>query len=122
MKVQTPAKINTLLHILRRRHDGFHELYSHMVPVSIFDTLSVEKHSKGGIILELQGIKLQPPPENNLVMRAAKVFEEVCGFELNLHITLSKTIPVGAGLGGGSGNAAAMLVILNQIFEHPLTN
>ena len=119
MRVLTPAKINTLLHILRHRDDGYHELFSHFVPVDIFDMLEVEYQFEGGILFDLKGCKLNQPKHNNLVLTAAAVFEKALGQPLNLKISLTKNIPPGSGLGGGSGNAGGMLVILNKLLNQP---
>ena len=63
MKLKTPAKINPLLYILSKREDGFHELYMHMVPVSLFDTLSFCKNKKKGLIFKMNGATISVPLE-----------------------------------------------------------
>ena len=117
MKILTPAKINPLLYILGKRKDGFHELYMHMVPVSLFDKLSFSNNNKKGLIFQIKGATFSEPPKDNLVVRAVRLFEEASGITVDLDIILEKHIPSGAGLGGGSGNAAGTLRALNNIFR-----
>ena len=72
MKIQTPAKINPLLYILGKREDGFHELYMQMVPVSLFDTLTLSNNGGQGLNFRMSGADFYDPPEDNLVVRAAR--------------------------------------------------
>ena len=117
---QSPCKVNLLLNILRRRSDGFHELETLMHPIGVFDELSFDR--KG------QGIELQcsdpslPTDDRNLVYRAAKVFLDAAGVKEGMRIRLEKRIPLAAGLGGGSGNAATTLLALNELFGRPLVS
>ena len=117
MKIQTPAKINPLLYILGKREDGFHELYMHMVPVSLYDTLTFAENKKQGLNFRIKGTSFSEPDEDNLVVRAVRDFEQVSRIKVNYDILLEKKIPYGAGLGGGSGNAAGTLQALNYIFR-----
>ena len=117
MKILTPAKINPLLYILGKRKDGFHELYMHMVPVNLFDKLSFSNNNKKGLIFQIKGATFSEPTEDNLVVRAVRLFERATGVTADLDIVLEKNIPSGAGLGGGSGNAAGTLQALNNIFS-----
>ncbi len=121
MKILTPAKINPLLYILSKREDGFHELYMHMLPVSLFDTLSFSKNNKKGLNFRMNGATYSASLEDNLVVRAVRLFEKAAGVTADLDIILEKHIPSGAGLGGGSGNAAGTLQALNHIFRPPST-
>ena len=117
MRIRTPAKINPLLYILAKREDGFHELYMHMVPVSLFDTLSFSKNNEKRLNFRMNGASFSESPEENLVIRALRSFEQACGITAALDVFLEKRIPSGAGLGGGSGNAAGTLRALNHIFR-----
>jgi len=117
MKIQTPAKINPLLYILGKREDGFHELYMHMVPVSLYDTLTFAENKKQGLNFRIKGASFSEPDEDNLVVRAVRSFEQVSRIKVNYDILLEKKIPYGAGLGGGSGNAAGTLQALNYIYQ-----
>ena len=117
MKIQTPAKINPLLYILGKREDGFHELYMHMIPVSLYDTLTFAENKKQELNFKIKGASFSEPDEDNLVIRAVRAFEQVSRIRVNYDILLEKNIPYGAGLGGGSGNAAGTLLALNYIFR-----
>ena len=117
MKILTPAKINPLLYILSKREDGFHELYMHMVPVSLFDTLTFTHNDGQGLNFKVRGAEFSEPPEGNLVVRAVRIFELESGETVNLNVILEKHIPSGAGLGGGSGNAAGTIQALNHLYR-----
>ena len=117
MKIRTPAKINPLLYILGKRDDGFHDLFMHMVPVSLFDTITFSKNNKEELNFRITGASFAEPPEENLVVRAVRLFEKESGIIADLEIMLEKHIPSAAGLGGGSGNAAGTLQALNHIFR-----
>ncbi len=114
-----PAKLNIRLKITGRRPDGYHELVSIMVPVTLFDEIRISPAAEG-IHLETEGIAV-PGDETNLVFRAARAFLSHLGIRRGLSIGLTKRIPVAAGLGGGSSDAAATLTTLNRIFSHPLS-
>ena len=118
MKIQTPAKINPLLYILGKREDAFHELYMHMVPVSLYDTLTFKKNKNKGLNFQIRGASFSEPDEENLVVRAVRGFERLTRINVNYDILLEKKIPHGAGLGGGSGNAAGTIQSLNYIFRY----
>jgi 4-diphosphocytidyl-2-C-methyl-D-erythritol kinase len=120
MRWLAPAKINLSLKILGRRPDGFHDLSSLMVPVSVFDELFFEAKSEGDLefACSTPGIPLD---DGNLVVRAARLFCETFGILPQLRITLNKEIPHGAGLGGGSSDAATTLLALDSLFETRLT-
>lgn len=119
MEIQTPAKINTQLYILKKRKDGYHDLYTHLVPISLFDRIRLNPNSGKGITLTLDGHPCGPKSEN-LILKAAWAFEEQTGVEIDMHFHLCKHIPAGAGLGGGSGNAAGVLQALNHYYRFPL--
>ncbi len=121
LSVKTPAKINLGLWILGKREDGFHELETLFQMVSLYDTLEFNT--------ECDGLRLTcnrsdiPTDETNLVLRAGRRLQQQFPERQNLHcqIHLEKTIPSGAGLGGGSGNAAGTLMALNQLWDLGLT-
>ncbi len=119
MEFLAPAKVNLSLRVLRRRDDGFHELASLMCPVSIFDTLDLAHREEEGLEFLCDDPTL-PTGDDNLVVRAAKLFCAACGFEPRLRIALTKHIPHGAGLGGGSSDAATTLLGLNRLFDTQL--
>jgi 4-diphosphocytidyl-2-C-methyl-D-erythritol kinase len=118
MRLFTPAKINTILRILSKHEDGFHEIFTHMVPISFFDELTLQEHSMKHFSFRCNLRELEGP--ENLVWRALKLFEEASGRTVRLIIHLQKRIPTGGGLGGGSGNAAATLLALNRWYDEPL--
>ncbi|MFW6126606.1 MAG: 4-(cytidine 5'-diphospho)-2-C-methyl-D-erythritol kinase [Thermodesulfobacteriota bacterium] len=112
-----PAKINLYLKILGRRQDGYHELVTVMQPLSLADELQVRPGR--GLTLECRHPEA-PPGADNLVWRAAQAFAAATGEDLQVHLHLVKNIPVAAGLGGGSSDAAATLLALNQRAGSPL--
>jgi 4-diphosphocytidyl-2-C-methyl-D-erythritol kinase len=118
VSLQAPAKINLYLKITGRREDGYHYLATLMQKISLFDQIVIEK-IESGIQLHCPNSDL-PEDESNIAFRAAKIFLEAVvrqqGGETGVAITLSKFIPVAAGLGGGSSDAAAVLRGLNQLF------
>jgi 4-diphosphocytidyl-2-C-methyl-D-erythritol kinase len=116
--MQAPAKLNITLKIVGRRPDGYHELNSLMVPISLVDRLAFSPAARG-IHLSCQGIPV-PENEENLVFRAAKAFFTRVSRSPSLSISLTKNIPVAAGLGGGSSDAAATLKALNGMNSYPL--
>jgi 4-diphosphocytidyl-2-C-methyl-D-erythritol kinase len=118
ISVRAPAKINLGLRVLRQRSDGYHDLLSLMVPVSLCDELRLERGSKK-IELHCPNSDL-PTNEENLVYRAARSVLSTCQQSEGVRIELTKNIPVGAGLGGGSSDAATTLVAVNALLGSPL--
>jgi len=116
-----PAKLNLRLKVIGQRPDGYHELVSIMVPVGLFDELDIRLQSAQGIRLVCKGSFALSPGEDNLVYRAAAAFLDAAGLTAGLAIELIKRIPVAAGLGGGSSDAAATLLGLNRLFHRPLS-
>ena len=115
---QSPCKVNLLLNILGKRPDGFHELETLLHPVNVFDSLSFTR-AESGIQLTCSNPSL-PTGADNLVFRAATAFLQKAAIKDGVHIRLEKKIPLAAGLGGGSGNAATTLIGLNELFDEPL--
>jgi 4-diphosphocytidyl-2-C-methyl-D-erythritol kinase len=114
----SPCKVNLLLNILGKRPDGFHELETVMQPVALCDSIALEQ-SGPGIALSCSDPSL-PVDNRNLVYRAAEAFFLAASLPPSVKIHLEKRIPMAAGLGGGSGNAATTLAGLNQLYDHPL--
>ena len=114
-----PAKVNLFLRVLARRPDGYHELVTVMQPLSLADELTVTSGGPG-LTLTCDHPEL-PRGEDNLVWRAARLFQEATGRKLGVHLTLVKRIPVAAGLGGGSSDAAGALLALNELAGTPLS-
>ena len=113
MKQFAPAKINLYLHILGRRADGFHELETLMAPISLGDTLDIELIGEG-IEFTCSDPALSDA-KDNLATKAARVFLDEFKLETGVRIHLEKAVPVGAGLGGGSSDAAAVLLALRDL-------
>lgn len=114
----SPCKVNLLLNILGKRGDGYHELETVMQPVNLCDALRFEK-TGSGVVLSCSDASL-PVDGTNLVHRAATAFLEAAKLSDGVRLHLEKRIPMAAGLGGGSGNAATTLLGLNELFGHPL--
>lgn len=110
------AKVNIGLDVLRRRPDGYHELKMIMQTVDICDDLTFEKEGEPGIRLRIDGADL-PTDENNLIYRAAALLMEEKKIREGVAITLTKRIPIAAGMAGGSADAAATMRGLNSLFE-----
>src|SRR3954468_4501026 len=119
LQKKSPCKVNLLLNILGKRPDGFHELETIMQPVDFCDVLAFERDATG-IRLTCSGPTL-PVDSKNLVYRAAEKFLAAAGIRDGVRIHLEKKIPMAAGLGGGSGNAATTLLALNDLFGRPLS-
>jgi len=109
-----PAKLNLFLHILGRRPDGYHELQTCFQFVDLCDEISIETRADGLIrrAVEIPGL----PAEADLCIRAAKALQSASGASLGADISLTKKIPVGGGLGGGSSDAATCLIALNHLW------
>ncbi len=115
MQLFAPAKINLSFKILRRREDGFHEIDTLMAPISLGDELTIESdESESGIRFTTDDPTL-PAGEDNLVVRAARSFFAEIKEDPRVRIELRKKIPHGAGLGGGSSDAASTLLGLNRL-------
>jgi 4-diphosphocytidyl-2-C-methyl-D-erythritol kinase len=119
LEKKSPCKVNLLLNILGKRPDGFHELETIMQPVNLFDEICFERGGKG-VRLSCSEKSL-PIDSRNLAFRAAESFLEAANISGGVEIHLEKKIPLAAGLGGGSGNAATTLLALNELFGQPLT-
>jgi 4-diphosphocytidyl-2-C-methyl-D-erythritol kinase len=113
-----PAKINLGLRVLGKRPDGYHNVQSLMVPVSLYDELRLELGSRG-VTLSCPNSDL-PTDAQNLVYRAAQLVLDQCQRDEGVRIELKKSIPVSAGLGGGSSDAATTLLAVNQLLGSPL--
>lgn len=121
MQLRAPAKINLSFRILGRRADGFHEIETLMAPLSLHDELTLELGGRDPQIDFVCDDPTLPTGDDNLVVRAARLF---CEQTQNgaLRIRLRKMIPHGAGLGGGSSDAAAVLLGLNRLLDASLPN
>jgi len=116
MKLRAPAKVNLSLRILGKRPDGFHELETLMTPISLADEISIETGIGQGVRVHCDDPSV-PQDDSNLAAVAARQFHSHTGIRFTVKIGIQKQIPAGAGLGGGSSDAAAVLVALDSIFE-----
>ncbi len=117
MKLRSPAKLNLFLRILRRRHDGYHELASLFQAVDFFDTLDFALEERDALTCSDPSL---PTNSSNLVLKAVDLFRRKTGLQFGLRVHLDKKIPHQAGLGGGSSNAATTLWALNQLLGMPV--
>jgi 4-diphosphocytidyl-2-C-methyl-D-erythritol kinase len=115
MQLFAPAKINLSFEIKGRRADGFHEIETLMTPISLADRLTIETTANEGAIDFSCDDPSLPAGEDNLVVRAVKLFREATKSGTGIKIVLEKKIPHGAGLGGGSSDAASTLLGLNEL-------
>ncbi|EXR40467.1 MULTISPECIES: 4-(cytidine 5'-diphospho)-2-C-methyl-D-erythritol kinase [unclassified Acinetobacter calcoaceticus/baumannii complex] len=114
IRVPSPAKLNLFLHITGRRENGYHELQTIFQLIDLYDWMTFTPTL--GEEIKIDGLS-EVRAEENLIYRAAQILKphakKFCGF----HIKIEKKIPMGAGLGGGSSNAATTLIVLNQLWE-----
>ncbi len=115
-----PAKINLFLRIVGRRGDGYHELDSLFVPITLGDRIAVEARDGRPGAVSIRGkLGAAPAGDRNLAVRAAQAFVAEFGFDREIVIELDKTVPSGAGLGGGSSDAGAVLRMLAAMARQP---
>src|SRR6266576_3914446 len=117
MQVIAPAKINLSLRVLGRRSDGFYEIETFIAPISLCDEIKIEQRSGKQEIAFRCDDPSVPKGEDNIVVRAANTFFQKKKITSGISIVLKKRIPHGAGLGGGSSDAASTLLTLNELFE-----
>lgn len=119
LAIPAPAKINLTLKVLKKRPDGYHELETIMHKISLVDIIRLETAEKHIIINS--NSSLIPADEKNLAYKAAALFLERTGVKAGVKIMVEKNIPVGAGLAGGSTDAAAVISGLNRLFDTGLS-
>ncbi len=121
VRVICPAKVNLVLEVLGRRPDGYHNLESVILPVSLWDELLLSKgvaYSGSSVFLEVRGeVEGVPLGEANLAWKAAYYFQQVLNLQEGVEILLEKHIPLQAGLGGGSSDAGGVLRGLNLLWK-----
>jgi 4-diphosphocytidyl-2-C-methyl-D-erythritol kinase len=118
LALNAPAKLNLSLRVLGKRDDGFHEIDTLMVKLpNLADQITFQESDVFSFACDDAEI---PTDESNLVVKAVKAFESATGFKCGYSISLKKSIPHGAGLGGGSSDAATTLQGLNQLHGHPI--
>jgi 4-diphosphocytidyl-2-C-methyl-D-erythritol kinase len=122
LTLRTPAKINPVLEVLGPRPDGYHELALVFQAVGLYDQLTFQKKEKGVQLSLSEGPNDLAADDSNLIVKAAKLFiTEVLQDKAGVQVTLQKNIPMAAGLGGGSSDAAATLRGLQWLFEVPVS-
>ena len=114
LALPAPAKLNLFLHVTGRRTDGYHELQTVYALIDLADWLDFERRTDGSIVREGD---LAGPAEDDLAMRAARALREVSGTALGATIGVTKRIPAGSGMGGGSSDAATTLIALNRLWD-----
>ncbi len=122
LTVKCPAKVNLSLDVVSRREDGYHNLEMIMHTIRLFDilTLTYEEAEQTEITIS-SNLSYVPNDERNLCFKAAQLFFNETGLSAKVHINANKKIPVGAGLGGGSSDAAGTLTALNTLSGRPLS-
>lgn len=121
MTLHSPAKINLWLRILGKRNDGFHEVQTRLCRLELGDTVEVDHLGDGTEVTLTCSAPEVPLDESNLALRALRAFENRTGKQSSWRIHLEKRIPAGAGLGGGSSNAATVLKAANELTGSPLS-
>ena len=119
MKILSPAKINLFLNVTGKRSDGYHDLVTIMCYVSLYDTISLTTHVKKTTV-SCSNPEV-PEDETNIAFKAADLFFNRLNRQEGVKITIKKEIPVAAGLGGGSSNAAAVFLGLNRSYGYPFS-
>ncbi len=121
--LRAPAKVNLALRVLGRREDGYHDLETIFHCLDLHDLLYA-RLGPAGLRLDMRNQAVTgmtvTAGEDNLVLRAGRSFLDTCGSDQGLHFNLHKNIPAGAGLGGGSSDAAAALILANELHGRPL--
>jgi 4-diphosphocytidyl-2-C-methyl-D-erythritol kinase len=115
LTVPAPAKVNLFLHVTGRRADGYHTLESLIALIDLADTITLERRDDG--VVRREGDVAGVPEDTDLAVRAARALQSASGSRYGVEITLAKRIPLGSGLGGGSSDAASVLLALNRLWE-----
>jgi 4-diphosphocytidyl-2-C-methyl-D-erythritol kinase len=115
-----PAKLNLFLHVTGRRENGYHEIHTLFQLINLYDELEIE--SRGDGLICRVGNHAEIPEDRDLVIRAARLLQATAAVNRGANIRLHKNIPIGAGLGGGSSDAATTLLVLNRIWDCKFSN
>ena len=119
MRVAAPAKVNLYLRLLAKERSGYHQLETLYSAVDFSDEIVLHRTERG-VSVEVEGLSVGPE-EENLVYRAADALLDAAGYPMGVHVHLTKNIPVGAGLAGGSSDAGATLRALNTLLAQPFS-
>lgn len=117
----SPAKLNLFFRVLSKRRDGYHDIASLYSKINLYDSLNIELSKKDEFSFTFETRPEADFASNNLVLKARNLFRTTTQINTPLSIHLTKRIPLQAGLGGGSSNAATTLLALNELFNFPLT-
>src|SRR2546422_1377649 len=115
LRLPAPAKLNLFLHVTGRRDDGYHTLESLLVPIDHGDHISLSERSDSAVVRERGAVEVAAT--DDLAVRAARLVQRNCGIRRGVGIEIDKRIPVGGGLGGGSSDAATVLLGLNRMWQ-----
>jgi 4-diphosphocytidyl-2-C-methyl-D-erythritol kinase len=115
MSWPAPAKLNLFLHVVGRRADGYHDLQTAFQLIDLCDTIDIQIRDDG--VIERAAGPESVPPESDLAIRAARALQAATGTSRGATLRITKHIPMGGGLGGGSSDAATVLLALNQLWE-----
>ena len=116
IRVPSPAKLNLFLHITGRRENGYHELQSIFQLIDLYDWLEFTQTQDANASIQIDGFS-DVDLEHNLIYKATQILKHFAQNLTALHIRIEKNIPMGAGLGGGSSNAATTLIVVNQLWQ-----
>jgi 4-diphosphocytidyl-2-C-methyl-D-erythritol kinase len=119
LTIKTPAKINIGLNILSKREDGYHNLETIFYPINLWDELTIQEDDKYALITNNSLLNMEG---NNTITKARELIGRLTGIGIKAKITLNKRIPIGAGMGGGSSDGAAALILYNKFYDLKLTN
>ena len=117
MIVRAYAKINWFLQVIGKKENGYHDLEMIMQHIDLYDELHIKQTGNKGLALQINNSEVLASDDSNLIIKAANLIRNAEGILSGLHINLSKHIPIGAGLGGGSADAAAVLHALNNLYR-----
>ena len=115
IEIDAPAKVNLYLKVLNKRNDSYHNILTVFEKISLADTIRISKASKAGGITVISDKFITRDPKNNLVYKAAELLLKRAKVKVGVNIAVKKRIPIGAGLGGGSSDAASTLVGINKL-------
>ena len=119
LTIKSPAKINIGLNIISKREDGYHNLETIFYPINLCDELTIREDSKFALITNNSQLNIE---NDNTITKARDLICELTGIEIKGSVTLNKRIPIGAGMGGGSSDGAAALLLFNKFYDLKLTN
>ena len=115
LRLPAPGKLNLFLHVTGRRDDGYHTLESLLVPIDRGDHITLSERSDSAVVRERGAVEIAA--SDDLAVRAARLVQRNCGMQRGVGIEIDKRIPVGGGLGGGSSDAATVLLGLNRMWQ-----